>query len=132
MEEKAILQQDVASVRAELKKVELFIKREAELEEELAEKKRLLEEGRQEHATSVSDLERKHVQEKDRLKKEMLFKLRETKANLLKMTDNQLDTTTKRTCVFACMASLHCVVRLCRRSSCVGRRVRVVIARVTE
>mgnify|MGYP004102230907 CR=1 FL=1 len=36
-------------------------------------------------------------QEKDRLKKEMLLKLRETKANLLKMTDNQLDTTTKRT-----------------------------------
>ena len=27
----------------------------------------------------------------------MLVKLRETKANLLKMTDNQLDTTTKRT-----------------------------------
>ena len=48
-------------------------------------------------ATSVADLERKHVQEKDRLKKEMLYKLRETKANLLKMTDNQLDTTTKRT-----------------------------------
>jgi len=45
----------------------------------------------------VSDLERRHVMEKDRLKKEMLFKLRETKANLLKMTDNQLDTTTKRT-----------------------------------
>ena len=36
-------------------------------------------------------------QEKDRLKTEMLYKLRETKANLLKMTDNQLDTTTKRT-----------------------------------
>ena len=37
------------------------------------------------------------IQEKDRLKKEMLIKLRETKSNLLKMTDNQLDTTTKRT-----------------------------------
>ena len=37
------------------------------------------------------------MQEKDRLKKEMLAKLRETKANLLKLTDNQLDTTTKRT-----------------------------------
>ena len=36
-------------------------------------------------------------QEKDRLKTEMLYKLRETKASLLKMTDNQLDTTTKRT-----------------------------------
>merc|ERR1740138_412513 len=57
----------------------------------------MVEEGRQEHAASISDLERKHVQEKDRLKKEMLLKLRETKANLLKMTDNQLDTTTKRT-----------------------------------
>ena len=31
------------------------------------------------------------MQEKDRLKKEMLYKLRETKANLLKMTDNQVD-----------------------------------------
>ena len=56
-----------------------------------------LEDNRKEHQTHVSDLERKHVQEKDRLKKEMLLKLRETKANLLKMTDNQLDTTTKRT-----------------------------------
>jgi len=97
MEDKAVLQQEVAAVRAELRKVETFIKKEAQLEEDLGEKKRLLEEGRQEHATSISDLERKHVQEKDRLKKEMLFKLRETKANLLKMTDNQLDTTTKRT-----------------------------------
>jgi len=98
MEEKAVLQQEVTSVRAELKKVETFIRKEAELEEELKNKKRLLAEGRQEHTTSISDLERKHVQEKDRLKKEMLLKLRETKANLLKMTDNQLDTTTKRTC----------------------------------
>jgi len=97
MEEKAVLQQEVTSVRAELKKVETFIRKEAELEEELKNKKRLLAEGRQEHTTSISDLERKHVQEKDRLKKEMLLKLRETKANLLKMTDNQLDTTTKRT-----------------------------------
>ena len=37
------------------------------LGDQLAEKKRLLEEGRHEHQTSISDLERKHVQEKDRL-----------------------------------------------------------------
>ena len=66
---------------------------EAEME---AQKQQLAEETRR-HTSEVSDLERKHVQEKDRLKKEMLLKLRETKANLLKMTDNQLDTTTKRT-----------------------------------
>jgi hypothetical protein len=111
MEDKAVLQQEVAAVRAELRKVETFIKKEAQLEEDLGEKKRLLEEGRQEHATSISDLERKHVQEKDRLKKEMLFKLRETKANLLKMTDNQLDTTTKRTCV----PLPGVMIRKCRR-----------------
>ena len=74
-----------------------FIEYKQTLEAQLQEKKRLLEDGAKEHATHVSDLERKHVQEKDRLKKEMLLKLRETKANLLKMTDNQLDTTTKRT-----------------------------------
>jgi hypothetical protein len=68
-----------------------------ELEKQLREKKRQLNEDAKRHETLVSDLERKHVQEKDRLKKEMLLKLRETKANLLKMTDNQLDTTTKRT-----------------------------------
>ena len=97
MEEKALLQQEVASVKAELKRVEIFIKKEAELEQELSEKRKLLEDEAKEHASSINDLERKHVQEKDRLKKEMLLKLRETKANLLKMTDNQLDTTTKRT-----------------------------------
>ena len=74
-----------------------FIEYKQTLEAQLQEKKRVLEDGAKEHATHVSDLERKHVQEKDRLKKEMLLKLRETKANLLKMTDNQLDTTTKRT-----------------------------------
>ena len=87
----------MATVKAQLKRIDNFIKKEEELTTELADKRRLLEENSKEHATKVSDLERKHVQEKDRLKKEMLYKLRETKANLLKMTDNQLDTTTKRT-----------------------------------
>eukprot|EP00002_Diphylleia_rotans_P037200 TRINITY_DN828_c0_g1_i11.p1 TRINITY_DN828_c0_g1~~TRINITY_DN828_c0_g1_i11.p1 ORF type:complete len:408 (+),score=99.80 TRINITY_DN828_c0_g1_i11:812-2035(+) len=45
----------------------------------------------------MSELERKIVQEKDRLKKEMLNKIKEAKANLLKMTDSQLASTTKRT-----------------------------------
>lgn len=45
----------------------------------------------------LAEIERGHTQEKDRLKKEMLHKLRETKATLQKMTANQLDATTKRT-----------------------------------
>jgi chromosome segregation ATPase len=72
MEEKSLLQMELASVKAELKRVEIFIKKEAELEQELADKKRKLEDQAQESSSSISDLERKHVQEKDRLKKEML------------------------------------------------------------
>ena len=91
------LKGEIAEYREKLEKVSRFIEIKETLEAQLTEKERLLEEEAKEHATHVSDLERKHVQEKDRLKKEMLLKLRETKANLLKMTDNQLDTTTKRT-----------------------------------
>ena len=95
--ELAVLQQEVGVLKAQLKKNEAFIQKEQELTTELADKKRQLEETSKEYAMGISDLERKHVQEKDRLKREMLSKLRETKANLLRMTDNQLDTTTKRT-----------------------------------
>ena len=91
------LKGEIAEYREKLEKVSRFIEIKETLEAQLTEKEKLLEEEAKEHATHVSDLERKHVQEKDRLKKEMLLKLRETKANLLKMTDNQLDTTTKRT-----------------------------------
>jgi len=93
----AHFQQELGALQAELDSLTTFKKHKVELEAELAVKTRQLEEDAKEHATAISDLERKHVQEKDRLKKEMLLKLRETKANLLKMTDNQLDTTTKRT-----------------------------------
>ena len=96
-QETARLQEQITAYKEQLEKVSTFIEYRASLEAELEEKKRALDEETKEHAKHVSDLERKHVQEKDRLKKEMLLKLRETKANLLKMTDNQLDTTTKRT-----------------------------------
>lgn len=93
----AKLQEEINQHKASLAKVHKFIAEKAELEGKLLESTRALEESSASHQTLVSDLERKHVQEKDRLKKEMLMKLRETKANLLKMTDNQLDATTKRT-----------------------------------
>ena len=96
-ERTALLQNEIGVLKEELHALAAFKKNKEEIEAEMLLKGRLLEEEQAAHATSVSDLERKHVQEKDRLKKEMLIKLRETKANLLKMTDNQLDTTTKRT-----------------------------------
>ena len=37
------------------------------------------------------DMERRNVQEKDRLKKEMALKIKETNLALMKLTDNQLE-----------------------------------------
>ena len=42
--------------------VELFIKKEAELEQELADLKKQLVDDAKEASTTISDLERKHVQ----------------------------------------------------------------------
>lgn len=56
-----------------------------------------MEQLKSSHAKEISDLERKHVQDKDRWKKEMAQKIKETKAQMMKLTDNQLEVTTKRT-----------------------------------
>ena len=52
--------------------------------------------SKREHALQVAELERRNVCEKDRLKNEMLRKIRETKLSLLAMTEDQLHYTTKR------------------------------------
>ena len=82
MEERATMTQEIARLKDELNKVKTFISLKAEMEAELAEKTRMLKDNAKEYQTAIADLERKHVQEKDRLEKEMLFKLRETKAKL--------------------------------------------------
>ena len=61
-----------------------------DLSEALAAEKK----GRQ---SDIDLLERKMFHEKERIKKEFLIKIKETKQNLLSMTEDQLHTTTKRT-----------------------------------
>ena len=97
MEGRATMQREISKLKGDLDSVKTFISLKSEMETELADKTKQLKDNAAAHQTAIADLERKHVQEKDRLKKEMLYKLRETKAKLLQMTDNQLDTTTKRT-----------------------------------
>jgi len=91
------MEQQISELTTALEELHEFQQRKEELERENAETKATLQDEQREHTRLVSELERKHVQEKDRLKKEMLIKLRDTKATLHKMTANQLDTTTKRT-----------------------------------
>lgn len=56
-----------------------------------------MEELKDRHARDISNIERRHVEDKDRWKKEMAQKIKETKAQMMKLTDNQLEVTTKRT-----------------------------------
>lgn len=42
-------------------------------------------------------MERQHIQDKEKWKREMAQKIRETKTHMMKLTDNQLEITTKRT-----------------------------------
>lgn len=42
-------------------------------------------------------MERQHIQDKEKWKREMVQKIRETKTHMMKLTDNQLEITTKRT-----------------------------------
>lgn len=91
------LQEEITGYEAKLKELNEFADKKKELEQTLKELKDLLDKERRDHEQLISDLERKAVQEKDRLKKEMALKIKETKANMMKLTDNQLETTTKRT-----------------------------------
>eukprot|EP01029_Cantina_marsupialis_P030770 TRINITY_DN84470_c0_g1_i1.p1 TRINITY_DN84470_c0_g1~~TRINITY_DN84470_c0_g1_i1.p1 ORF type:complete len:573 (+),score=178.30 TRINITY_DN84470_c0_g1_i1:151-1869(+) len=56
-----------------------------------------LKEEKAAHEFTIQDMDRKLIQEKERLKKEMLIKIKETKQSLLAMTEDQLATTAKRT-----------------------------------
>lgn len=46
---------------------------------------------------NCSDLERQQVQDKDKWKKEMTARLKDTKERMQRLTENQLETLTKRT-----------------------------------
>ena len=52
---------------------------------------------RKKHEQIITDLERKTVQEKERLRKEMETRIREAKETFMQMTDGQLEAGTKET-----------------------------------
>jgi hypothetical protein len=96
-EELQQLKEDLDDLKDSYRKVEPFTGEKATLEHELRNFEDKFETEKRDHTIHVSDLERRNVLEKDRLKNEMLRKIRETKLSLLSMTEDQLHTTTKRT-----------------------------------
>jgi len=93
----ARLEERMAIIQAKYDSLSQFQSTKSEMETNLETLRQALEEERRSHALNVSELERRNVMEKDRLKNEMLRKIRETKLSLLAMTEDQLHTTTKRT-----------------------------------
>ena len=104
MEEKAMaremtakLAREVGKYEKELSDLNVFIEKKNELEGELEETKTELLRERKKHEQIISELERKTVQEKERLRKEMEAKIAEAKEAFMKLTDNHLEATTKKT-----------------------------------
>lgn len=91
------LNQKINEYEDQLKNLKEFQERKNVLEEEYGELKRLLQKERKLHESRINDLERKAVQDKDKLKKEWQIKIKETKSNMMKLTDDHLKATTKRT-----------------------------------
>ncbi len=56
-----------------------------------------LEEEKKKHSTNVNRLEREKVIQEEESKVEMLNRIKETKANLLALNEEQLQTTTRLT-----------------------------------
>ena len=90
------LEERMAVIQAKYESLAQFQAEKSELESSLHKYKSLLEQEKAHHGLNVAELERRNVMEKDRLKNEMLRKIRETKLSLLAMTEDQLHTTTKR------------------------------------
>jgi hypothetical protein len=74
-----------------------FAERKEEIETSLKELGEGLEAEKLAHENDVNNLNRRNVQDKERLKTEMEFKIKETREKILAETEDQLHTTTKRT-----------------------------------
>ncbi len=93
----AKLAREVGKYEKELADLDVFIARKNDLEGELEEIKTELLRERKKHEQIISELERKTVQEKERLRKEMEAKIKEAQDAFIKLTDNHLEATTKKT-----------------------------------
>jgi hypothetical protein len=67
------------------------------MEERLMELKNDLAKEKVQGKIKINESEREKIQALEKLKKEMMFKIKETKANLLALNDEQIQTTTRLT-----------------------------------
>jgi len=91
------LEQKMRKLQKKLDDLHDFQAHKEVVESELTQVKTDLKNEKSDREQKEAFLERRFLSERERLKKEMLRKIRETKLRLLAMTEDQLHTTTKRT-----------------------------------
>ena len=114
-----------------LPRAQEYAERKIELEAELLALRESLEAARRSSEARINELERQAVQEKDRLKKEMMVRIKETKATMMTLTQNQLDTTTKRTIIENEQMSSELAYQ-CRQTEKIMSRNLALVAEVAE
>ncbi|KAJ3324013.1 hypothetical protein HDV06_000989 [Boothiomyces sp. JEL0866] len=90
------LNQQCQKFKAELVELSSFSAQKDDMEEQLKQFKILLEKKENEYRETVHNLERKVLQDKSQMKREMLQKVNEAVANFRRVADQQMAETTKR------------------------------------
>merc|ERR1739848_686084 len=90
-------QQKINDYKAELDDLREFTIHKDDLESKLKAVEEELQQEHDRHLTSLTDLERKHAQDREKIKRDYHDRLEADKAELLRMTNNQLEFTTRRT-----------------------------------
>ena len=80
-----------------MERCEKYLGEELALKAELEQYKKDLDLEKKNHTNDVNEKEREKVQATEKMRKDMLYKIKETKANLLALNDEQLQTTTRLT-----------------------------------
>jgi len=91
------LQKKISDLSHELDDLTEFTKHKNELEQKLKSVEDELQQEHDRHLISLTDLERKHAQDREKIKRDYHDRLEADKAELLRMTNNQLEFTTRRT-----------------------------------
>ncbi|KAG2430972.1 hypothetical protein HYH02_013505 [Chlamydomonas schloesseri] len=74
-----------------------FLDKKDALEAEMQSLKETLARKTKDFEQQLTDIDRQHIQDREKWKREMAGRIKETKLQMMKLTDNQLEMTTKRT-----------------------------------
>ena len=91
------LEENYDDLNVRYEKIEHFRGIELSLRSELDTNKTNLDAEKKNRINDVNEKEREKIQATEKLRKDMLYKIKETKANLLALNDEQLQTTTRLT-----------------------------------